>query len=93
MPIYAYQALATGCGYCEAGFDQLQKLADPELSQCPRCGAGVQRLLSAPALAIGGQHLLNEKRLGDKGFTQYRKIGKGVYEKTAGKGPGIIRGD
>ncbi len=32
-------------------------------------------------------------QIGDAGFTQYRKIGKGVYEKTAGKGPGIIRGD
>lgn len=93
MPIYTYRSTESGCGYCAAGFDLLQKLADAELTACPRCGAPVKKQLSAPALAIGGAHLLNEKRVGDKGFTQYRKIGKGVYEKTAGKGPDIIQGD
>lgn len=93
MPIYTYRSTESGCGYCVAGFDLLQKLADAELTACPRCGAPVRKQLCAPALAIGGAHLLNEKRVGDKGFTQYRKIGKGVYEKTAGKGPDIIQGD
>ena len=50
-------------------------------------------MISAPSLAIGGAHLLKEKKIGDAGFTQYKKIGKGVYEKTAGKGPDIIKGD
>ena len=27
------------------------------------------------------------------GFTQYKRAGKGVYEKTAGKGPDIITDD
>jgi putative FmdB family regulatory protein len=93
MPIYTYRAIDQGCPHCLAGFDLLQKLSDAELTQCPRCGAEVRKQLSAPALARGGSHLLNEKKIGDKGFTQYRKIGKGVYEKTAGKGPEIIQGD
>lgn len=93
MPIYTYRSTEAGCDYCAPGFDLMQKLADAELTACPRCGAPVKKQLCAPALAIGGAHLLNEKRVGDKGFTQYRKIGKGVYEKTAGKGPDIIQGD
>ncbi|MCK7593663.1 FmdB family zinc ribbon protein [Pseudomarimonas salicorniae] len=93
MPIYTYRSTGTGCAHCREGFDTLQKLSDAELNACPECGAAVRKQLSAPALAIGGAHLLSEKRIGEKGFTQYRKIGKGVYEKTAGKGPDIIQGD
>lgn len=93
MPIYTYRCVADGCADCSEGFDLLQRLSDPELAACPQCGRPVQKQLSAPALAMGGAHLLNEKRVGEKGFTQYRKIGKGVYEKTAGKGPNIIQGD
>lgn len=94
MPIFEYRASGeSGCAHCRDGFDQLQKLSEPPLEHCPRCGAPVQQQIGAPALAIGGAHLLKEKKIGDAGFTQYRKIGKGVYEKTAGKGPGIIRGD
>jgi putative FmdB family regulatory protein len=93
MPIYEYRALSAGCATCSRGFDRLQRLADAELTQCPDCGAAVQRVISAPSLAIGGAHLLKEKKVGDAGFTRYEKIGKGVYEKTAGKGPDIITGD
>jgi putative FmdB family regulatory protein len=93
VPIHEYRAKDEGCEICRTGFDRLQRLADPPLEHCPHCGAAVQRVISAPALAVGGAHLLKEKRIGDAGFTQYRKIGKGVYEKTAGKGPGIIEGD
>ena len=93
MPIYAYRALTDGCAHCRAGFDVLQKLADKPLTECPHCAGAVERVISAPALAIGGAHLLQEKRIAEKGFTQYRKIGKGVYEKTAGKGPDVISSD
>jgi hypothetical protein len=33
---------------------------------------------------------MKEGNLEKKGFTQYKKIGKGAYEKTAGKGPSHI---
>lgn len=95
MPIYEYRVVSDqpGCEHCRDGFDVLQKLADAELTLCPHCHAEVRRVLSAPSLAIGNAHLLNEKKIGEKGFTKYQKIGKGVYEKTAGKGPNIISGD
>jgi hypothetical protein len=37
--------------------------------------------------------VLREGHLAKHGFTQYRKVGKGKYEKTAGKGPSTISDD
>jgi putative FmdB family regulatory protein len=93
MPIYEYAAIAKGCDQCEAHFDVRQKLSEPELTACPHCGAPVKRVLSAPNVAIGNAHVLKESNVGKKGFTQYRRAGKGIYEKTAGNGPKYISGD
>ena len=93
MPIYEYAAADKGCPHCEGHFDVLQKLNDDKLTQCPECGALVVRLIAAPSVAVGNSHVLKENHLEKHGFTQYRKAGKGVYEKTAGKGPKYISGD
>jgi putative FmdB family regulatory protein len=93
MPIYEYIAETAGCEHCRQPFDVLQKLSDPDLATCPECGAAVHRRVSAPSLAIGGAHLLKESHAAKNGFTQYRRAGGGVYEKTAGKGPKYISGD
>ena len=93
MPIYEYAATTEGCAHCSAHFDVLQKLDDPALTQCPQCGAAIERLISAPSFAIGNAHTLKESHAAKHGFTQYRRAGGGVYEKTAGKGPKFISGD
>lgn len=94
MPIYTYAATGTAhCAHCADGFDCLQRLHDAPLTSCPNCGAAVARRLSAPNTATGGKHLLQESNLAKHGFTQYRRVAKGVYEKTVGKGPDHIRGD
>ena len=93
MPIYEYAAASKGCPHCEGHFDVLQKLSEPTLTQCPQCGAAIVRVISAPSVAMGNSHLLKEKNVEKSGFTQYRRAGKGVYEKTAGKGPKYISGD
>ena len=41
----------------------------------------------------GQAHVLKESHFAERGFTQYRKVGGGVYEKTAGKGPRYISDD
>lgn len=90
MPIYVYQAAADGgCDHCRNGFEKLQKLRDDPLSQCPHCLGPVTKVVSAPNLASAGADL-SEKNIEQHGFTQYRKVEKGVYEKTAGKGPGLL---
>lgn len=90
MPIYEYAAVAKGCPHCAAHFDVLQKLADAPLTKCPECGADVQRVISAPNVAVGNSHVLTEGHAEKRGFTQYRRSGKGVYEKAYGKGPRYI---
>lgn len=94
MPFYEYLcAEPSGCAYCQAGFTVLQRLSDARIAACPQCGATVRRVISPPHVVSGQAHKLRESAIEKAGFTQYRKIGKGVYEKTAGKGPGVISAD
>ena len=92
MPIYEYIADAAGCAHCRDAFDVMQKLSEPELRACPHCGGAVHRRISAPSLAVGGSHLTQQNHAEKRGFTQYRKVGGGVYEKAFGRGPRYISG-
>lgn len=94
MPFYEYvNAEPEGCPTCRNRFTVLQKINDPPLSHCPDCQTPVKRLISSPNVVSGKAHMLREPNIEKAGFTQYKKIGKGVYEKTAGKGPGVIQSD
>lgn len=48
MPLYEY--------LCENGhrFERIVKFSDPPLEACPTCGAGVQKLISSPAIQFKG---------------------------------------
>ena len=64
MPIYEFE-----CNSCGARFDRLQKLSDPDPTDCPECGAPqVKRRLTAPAfrLAGSGWYETDFKKDGDK---------------------------
>lgn len=90
MPFYVYRPSSTRqCDDCEGGFEFLQKLDDEPLDCCPECGAPVEKLITAANLASSAPSL-KEDNIEKHGFSQYRKVEKGVYEKTVGKGPGII---
>jgi len=93
MPIHQYLPDHAGCDFCRDGFDLLQRLADPALSACPECGTPIHRIISAPQVISGQAHRTSESHAGKHGFTQYKRAGKGVYEKTVGKGPAYISGD
>ena len=95
MPIYQYMPDddADACEQCRAGIEELQKLSDPALSACPQCRAAIHRVISASTVVSGAAHLNRESHIEKHGFTQYKRAGKGVYEKTAGKGPSFISGD
>ncbi len=93
MPIYEYQpSSGKHCDYCIDGFELLRKISDVNLEQCPQCHAPVVRKISAPNIGGSGPSLDSEN-IGKHGFTQYKRAGKGVYEKTAGKGPSVITDD
>ena len=93
MPIYEYKPNhEKGCNYCSEGFELIRKISELTLLVCPQCGVAVERIISVPNLAKSGPSL-NPANLEKHGFTQYRKSGKGVYEKTAGKGPSVLSDD
>ena len=81
MPIYEYVAAegAGGCESCRSGFEVLQKLADPALTVCPKCGATVKKLISAPS--VGGSKSGYDDRAKSAGFHKLERRGKGEYEK------------
>lgn len=91
MPIYEYRSSrAQSCQTCTQGFEVFQKAGEPKLENCPECGAPVRRVLSAPNLQKPSPSL-EPTNLEKHGFTQYKKSGEGVYEKTAGRGPKTIK--
>jgi putative FmdB family regulatory protein len=64
MPIYEFE-----CTECGERFDRLQKLSDPDPTDCPSCGKPrVKRRLNAPAfrLAGSGWYETDFKKEGDK---------------------------
>jgi putative FmdB family regulatory protein len=50
VPIYEYRC--TKCGHV---FEKIQKFSDPHVSECPKCGAEVQQVISAPAVQFKGE--------------------------------------
>ena len=64
MPIYEFE-----CPACGDRFERLQKLSDPDPTDCPHCGkAGVRRALTAPAFRLSGSgwYETDFKKDGDK---------------------------
>ncbi len=93
MPIYEYQSTGQNCcDYCKTAFDVMQKLSDEPLKFCPECHNPVSRKISRPSLARRAPSL-SQDNIEKHGFTQFKKVEKGVYEKTAGKGPDYITDD
>ncbi len=91
MPIYEYHRTTEAhCPECEGGFEAMQKMADSPLEACPSCHAPAKRIISAVAVAVSSTNL-SPGNLEKHGFTQYRKAGSGLYEKTAGKGPETLK--
>ncbi|MEM9304704.1 MAG: zinc ribbon domain-containing protein [Pseudomonadota bacterium] len=95
MPVYQYRVVADaeGCDQCRETFELRQRISDDSLRHCEACGSPVERIISAPYVRGGDAHRLGESHLEKHGFTQYKRSGKGVYEKTAGKGPDLIADD
>lgn len=92
MPTYEFRHLRPDA-HCADPFELFGPVSLADLAQCPHCGAAIERVLSAAGVVTGKAHLMKEAHFSQRGFTQYRKLEKGVYEKTAGQGPAIIKDD
>jgi hypothetical protein len=97
MPTYIYQVIEADGSEGEI-FEIMQSMSEATLTHHPDNGKAVRKLISAPHVAgkfgvMGAKADLSPKKLGDMGFTQYKKAGNGFYEKTAGSGPDVISKD
>lgn len=99
MPIYTYENKLKDqhCAYCLGGFDVMQKISDPVFEHCTYCGAPVKKIIKSIHLqgkaTSSPNTTLSEKNIAKHGFTQYKKVSTGQYEKTAGQGPDNISAD
>lgn len=93
MPIRVYQASGEQyCQHCLAGFERLEKMDAMAITQCPHCGAALRRCVSAPSVIHADGSMLKPANLEQHGFTQYRKVGQGEYERSAGQqGPDKLK--
>jgi putative FmdB family regulatory protein len=53
MPVYEYQ-----CNACDNRFELRRKFSDAPVSECPKCGGEVEKLISSTAFTLkgGGWH-------------------------------------
>ena len=96
MPTYVYgpkpgRTQSGICPVCSAQFETVQRMSDEALTKCPQCGGEVVRLITAPNLGgVGMVRKPSESTLSQAGFTQYKRQGKGYYEKSFGAGPDAL---
>lgn len=91
MPIYEYQAEdpKKSCRHCRDAFEVVRQAGDEPLGKCPECGSPVVKIISVPGKPK--ENILSPKSLADKGFTQYKNVGGGHFEKSAGEGPDVLK--
>jgi putative FmdB family regulatory protein len=78
MPIYEYL-----CEKCGQSTEAIQRLADPPLTECPKCGGKLRKKVSAPAFQFKGTgwYVTDYARKGGGG----KGAKKGDGEKSAEK--------
>jgi putative FmdB family regulatory protein len=97
MPTYVYgpkgESKEGRCEVCSATFEIVQRMSDDPLQRCPKCGKDVERQITAPNLSgVGPIQKPSDSRMSKAGFTQYKRVGKGCYEKSFGQGPPTLQG-
>ncbi len=97
MPTYVYKLKVVtkdkGCEYCRESFEIVQKMSEDSLTKCPHCSAEIEKVIQAPMLGDAAKLKgPTSKQLSNAGFTQYKRKGKGYYEKQFGTGPSSLGG-
>jgi predicted nucleic acid-binding Zn ribbon protein len=97
MPLYVYEEMLPD-GETGETFEILQGMSEAPLTVHPTKGTPVRKVIAPVSIAgiwtdMKATSNLSDKNLEEKGFTKYVKMGDGVYEKRAGKGPDVISAD
>ncbi len=87
MPIYEYEPVDRDCQICSGRIEVIQKHDEPALEYCPTCGLSVGRVVSQASFHVDRSSI---ESAGKKGFTTFRRLEKGRYEKVSGEGPNVI---
>lgn len=88
MPIYEYEPKDRDCQMCEGRFEWLQAADEPPLEFCPFCGLSCKRVVSKANFTARTSP--SAEAAAKKGFTTFRRSGKGHWEKVAGVGVDAI---
>lgn len=91
MPVYEYEPIEWDCVICSGRVGVIQGINDPPLDSCPTCGLPVRRVISQAAFKISREQVLAKS--GERGFSTFRKVEKGMYEKVSGPGVDMIIDD
>jgi len=82
MPVYCYRAEEEekSCEHCRKIFEVTQKMSDPSLEVCPKCGAKIERIItSVYSYTDRTKDMMKDKNLKKMGFTKLVKEEKGKY--------------
>lgn len=90
MPIYEYEPEDRDCLICEGRTEVIQNISDPPLKYCPTCGLEVRRVVSRASFKLSTG--TNPDKAAERGFTTFKKVEKGKWERIGGEGPDMIVG-
>lgn len=90
MPVYEYEPLDRDCLMCEGRIDVIQGIKEDALTHCPACGLEVKRIVSRATFAIDKK--FSAGKAGQRGFTTFKRVGEGKWEKVDGAGPDAMVG-
>lgn len=90
MPIYEYEPDGHDCLICNGRNEVLQPIDAEPLQYCPTCGLEVRRVISRASFSI--QADANPDKAASRGFTTFKRVEKGKWEKVGGEGPDMIVG-
>jgi len=80
MPTYVYRVVGKGE---DETFEVQQSIHDSALTVHPETGEPIERVICTPQI---GKAALSNSQLGAAGFTKYKKMSDGTYERQAGSG-------
>ncbi len=87
---YTYEIIKED-GSSDETFETLQRVSEPPLTTHPETGQKVRRVFRPPNIGgdwgeVASKNRVSDENLDRLGFTKFQKVGKGQYERRAGKG-------
>lgn len=82
MPIYEYEPANHDCLMCNGRIEVIQAIDEEPLKYCPYCGLDVVKVISKASIVSASK--VDPDKAAKKGFSTFRKLEKGKWEKIAG---------